>query len=1045
MPAWGPPQGDEVQFPFVVAWSAPAGNEVAFAFAPSVAYVYGSGFVSSDFGTLEIALDLTQFLYSSGFESSGFGALVATPGAVTLSVPGADYSVLGTHVVFNFAQYVELGGIAPPPDTGPNSDRQLPSPTIEYRTKILDLDTRGIGAPAFPTTHYVAFYTQYVDLAGRGPDGWASGTPQVAFAVRYIEPPFIASNVFGSHVVARTQSLTVTGWESSFISTAHELAINLQRLLHHSGVADQAEYGDTHVRNQHEILQPQTILSGEPGFPIVYNLDRYLLVQPYMDTNSDPTGWPDYGPFVENRNRVLGPSGWQSSRFSIIGNFIENAADPVYPAGLDATLWGQDTFVSHYTRYVDPASWEEFHATHYTIVYNDARVISATGWGSSTLGIPAQVINLNREVRQHTGWVGYEFGTPFAAYAVRTVFQGVFNDVPSGFPTVRLNPYPIAPVGIDSYRTGGHDVAEHFNIVFAHSTNVHPTQWVGEPIVENRNKTLRVFPSDQSLFGLARVYNYDTHITITAGDLSVWGSHLIRDRTLTIVVAPASIPVIAVSHRVRNDTPDPPATQRIEPESVIIGLLANPGIVSEPVLSRIAVFPDGIAAGAFGAHAVSNNMIRPGSIIDLAQVGTPTLLFTQFLFPFGLPWPRAGNENADGSMGESDLLAHEAVPRFTPHTVYAPAADQATAQARRNHPPNTPHAIDAFTFPDGNRLGMPIVSNQNREIGPVPVHPSPPHSSRFGDPTLTLSIQYVYPFPLRSLRTGLPVILNVPQYITFEWYGGWLSEEIGDTTVAHAVIRYMPTPGGFESSSWGAHTVDLFNREVAPQGIPHRGNPQEGFTNPWGEPLVGFPRMYTVGGLDATLWSLAHRVEHRIRSVYPSGWDSYADTQDDLSGWSDRMRVRRTNPPGGLQGIAPSTGVGTPDVSHYTRTVFSRGPSGYASGWHRVTATAAILPSGWDSLEVGDIDEWEEGKIKPHGDDLSSVGIPRMGHPLYPGSFYDHAIGDSRVGSIVHFLGIPAIGFDGPSVTDEFGCNNRVVTPLPVLSQQVVPQPVVTL
>lgn len=971
-----------------------------------------------------------------------FGA-VAITGPHTVATVGFSSSSFGNATAYLDDRLVAPGGIAPPPDTGPNEFRQIPEPWVSFWTRTL-LPT-GIAAPPFPTTHAVTHEVQFVDFAGNGLHTWSPGNARIDFVVRYIEPPFIASNIFGVHNIARMQYVTISGWESSFLSEDHQLDINLQHLTHHNGVSDPAEYGDTQVRNQREILRPWSIPAEDPGFPIVFNLTQQLLVQPYMDTNSDPTEWPDYSPFVENRNRVLGPSPWQSSRFSIIGNIIENKADPLYPAGFDATLWGSETFIAYRIRTLPFDGWDSFYSSQYTVVYNDARILAAAGWVSSALGVPTQVINLNRGVTQHSGWLGYEFGTAFIAYAIRTIGSGLFYDVPSGFPTVRLNPYPIAPAGIDSYRTGGHALAIHFNIVYAKSGNVFTNPRVGEPIVENHNKTLTVFPSDQSLYGQARVFNYNTHITITAGDLQVWGAHLIRDRTGRITVAPSAVPVFPVTHRARNVIPDPPAQQRVEPEGIFIGLESQPGIIPSPTFNYISVFPDGLSPGMFGTPELTTNAIKPGSIIDLAQVGEPTFLFTQFAYPYGVPWPRAGNPGSDGSIGESDLIAHETMPRLSPHTIYAPSSDQATAQARLNHPANNPHAIDAFVFVSDNRFGDPIISNYYREIGPVPVHGSPPYSSRFGNPALDLGLKYVYPYPIRSLRTGLPVLFNVPQYITFEWYGGWLSEEIPEPDVDHAVIRYMPSPAGLDATLWGGHNVELLNREVAPAGIPHRGNPQQDLTNPWGVPLVGYPRVYTIGGLDATLWSLVHRVEHRVRSVYPAGWDSFEDTQWRLSDWSDRMRVRRTNPPGGIVGIAPTNGVGVPGVSHYTRTVFGRGPSGYASGWHAVTATAAVAPFGWDSLEVGDIDEWEAGKIKPYGDDLSSMGTPRLIHPLYPAGVYDHAVGDPRVGSSLRLMGIPTIGFDGPSVTDEFGCNTRVVTPLPVLSQQVVSQPVMTL
>lgn len=1039
MPAWGPPQGDETQFSFTVAWGSPSGEDVAFAFDLGVQTVSDVTLgESSAYGSHTALADDTQRFYPSGFTADAYGTPAVSPGAATIYPPGANYGAVGGLTIYNYAQGASPGGIAPPPATGPNEFRQIPEPWVSFWTRTL-LPT-GIAAPTFPTTHAVTYEVQFVDFAGNGLHTWSPGNARIDFAVRYIAPPFIASNIFGTHNVARIQEVLPSGWSSSFISSNHELDINLQRVLHHSGSADPAGYGVAHVRNEFEVLVPGSVPPGAPGFPIVYNFDRYIAVAPYGN-NTDPTQWPSYYPLVENKTRNLSPGGWQSSRFSVIGNLIYNNAVALEPTGLDTTLWGPDTFIAYRDRSTAPQGWDSFYSSQYTVVYNDAVVLRPTSWASSVAGTGAQLLNLNREIKQHSGWVGPVFGTPFVAPAVRTIHPGLFYAVPSGYPEVRFNPHPFAPTGWESYRTGGHDVREHFNIVFAPSVNVAPNPRVGEPIVENRNKTLYVFPSDQALYGLARVFNYNTHLTITAGDLSRWGAHLISYRTKQLVVAPISVPVFSVTHRIANTTPDPPARQLVGVPGIFIGNASFPGIVPSPSLNYATIFPDGIAPPTFGTPLLARNSIEPRSIVDLVQVGTPTFIGPQYCAPFGVPYPRSGTPGPDGSIGDSDLLEHEARAAVSPHTIYAPSSDTATEQARRNHPLNQPHIVDQYVFPDGNHFGPVTISNRLRTIGPVPTH-SVSSFAEYGLPALTLRLQYVRPQPIRSLRTGLPVFLNVPQYVTFEWFGGLDSAVYGEATIGYVPVREMPQPPGLDATLWGLATVELLNREIAPQGIPHRGNPQEGFTNPWGTPLVGFPRVYGWGGYDFTLWGTA-RVEFKIRRVYPQGWDSYADTLDDLSGWSDRMRVRRMNPSGGLPGIPSRLTFGLAAISFANRTVFGRGISSYNGGVCSVKAVSSLLPLGWDSLEVGNIDEWEAGKVKPHGDDLSSMGTPRLLHPLRPTGVLDDVVAAPRVGVPIYVSGIPEIGFDGPSVSNPFGCTNRVVTPLPILPQQAVPQPVV--
>lgn len=989
----------------------------------------------------------TRFVYPVGSVVVDFGT-AAVRNATELVGPsgGIAPAGFGTPVLTKVTQDLFVGGIAPPPQTGPNGDRQIPSPFIDFRIRYLTPGGIAVPTNQIATTHVIAFDVQFIDLAGRGPNPWATGNARIEYAVRYIEPPFIASNIFGSHNVARIQVVAPSGWESSFISENHEFDINLQRVFHHSGEADPTGYGATHIRNQFEVLRPTGWLSQNINFPIVYNLDQYLFVQPYMDTNSDPTQWPPYSPFIENKIRTLGPGGWQSSRFSVIGNWVRNKAVPITPAGGDATIWGPETFIAHRIRYVGPEGWDSFYNTQYTIIYNNAAVLAPQGWDSAQVGTPEQVINLNRTVKHVFPYGGETVGTAFIAYRVRTVYPSLFYDVSSGFPEVRFNPHPITPTGIAPPQFGGHTVYEHFTIAYPKSVNVHAVPWVGEPIVENRNKTLRVFPSDQSLYGLAKVFNYNTNLTITAGDLTVWGSHLISYRTRTITVAPTSVPVFSVTHRIRNMLPDPPSRQLIEPNGLYVSVVPSPGIW------LATIFPEGISEEGYGRPVLTRNTIEvPPGPFNLDQVGIPTLIFTQYLFPRTIPWPN-DSVNPQSSSDQNWVWAQR--PRVTPHTIYAPSADQATKQAKDNHPQNTPHVIGGWQG-DGQWslgggwpwFGLPDVSNQHRVIGPVPSHYGWAPTSRFGNQTFTLSRQYVYPTPIRGPRFGLIMFLDVPQYVNLDSSHNGIAplNDFGQHTVAPPPVVVTPEakPSGFVATMWGTHRVELFIRTVSPQGIPHRGNPEQGLTNPWGLPLVGFPRVYQWGGYVLTLWGNTW-VSHKNRELPVEGWNSLSLEDDDLGSFADRMRVRRRNPSDGIIGIGPDSAVGNHTVTHSVRTILGRGISGYNSGDHIVKTASVILPAGWDSLEVGDIDRWEAGKIKPHGDDLSIMGTPRMLSPLRPSGPADGAVGVPRIGVPLYPLGIPEIGFAGPSVSNPFGCTNRVVTPLPILSQQNVPQPVVT-
>lgn len=1035
MSTYTPPPGNAVPLDFTGGpYAPPAGNAVPLEFR--------RGAPPGD----------DQFVFPLGWASSGVGQVLVTG---TLIAPaGWLSSLISVPAVVNTARAIVAPGIAPPPQTGPVAQREVPPPWISFWTRTLDLNSpsRGIAPPAFPTNHVIAFDTQFIDLAGRGLSTWGTGTARVEFTTRYVTPPFIASNVFGSHNVARIQVAAPTGWESSFISENHELDINLQRILHHSGAADPAAYGALAIRNQFELAAPQGWGSSAFTPPIIYNFDQYLFVQPYMGTNDDPTQWPNYYPFVENQHRHVGPSGWQSSRFSIIGNIIENTAAPLLPPGLDATIWGPETFIAHRIRHVGPGGWDSFYNTHYAVVFNNAVVLAPQGWDSAQVGTPGQVGNLNRTVKHIFPYGGETVGTAFIAYRIRTVYPSLFYDVPSGFPEVRFNPYPVSPTGISPPQFGGHTVFERFTILYPPPVNVHNTPWVGQPNVENRNKTLLVFPSDQSIYGLHKVSNFDTYVGALGSDVAVWGSHLIAMRTRTIATAPVSVPVFSVTHQIRNVLPDPPSRQLIAPPGTFTGNSGeNPGVIPAPHIRLATFYPIGFTDTRVGQHAVRSNSIIPQPWpFNLDQFGTPTLVYTQYILPKIIPWPN--REPPESSSDQNWVWAQR--PRVSPHTIYAPSSDQATEQARDNHPSNSPHVVDHHLSVSSGQwsrgggwpfFGRPDISNQYRTIGPVPAHYGWSPTSRIGGHELTLRRRFVYPNPIMSLRTGTVSLWGVTQFVDLSAFNDGIPplNSFGGTVVAHPPLPPFASPSGFVATLWGTHRVELFIRTVAPQGIPHRGNPQQGLTNPWGLPLVGFPRVYQWGGYVLTLWGNAW-VSHKNRELPVEGWDSLSLEDEDLGSFADRMRVHRRNPSDGIVGIGPDSAVGDHTVTHSVRTILGRGISGYNSGDHIVKTASTILPAGWDSLEVGDIDRWEAGKIKPHGDDLSIIGTPRMLNPLRPSGPADGAVGVPRMGVPLYPLGIPDIGFAGPSVSNPFGCTNRVVTPLPILSQQNVPQPVVT-
>lgn len=1062
MTDYTPPVGDKVALNFTGGpYTPPVGDKVAL-----------------DFGSGVLPPGDDQYLFPAAWLSEGYGTPLLTGTRIT---PTGFYGgAFPNPTIANLAKAAYPGGIAPPPSTGTNEFRQVPSPWISFWTRTLDLNapSRGIAAPAWPTTHVIAFEIQFIDHAGRGSNTMVFGTPRVEFSSRTVYPVSISSMVFGTSLIARVQVIQPTGWANAQQFGSHQLDINLQRvLLVGYSIAPPAITDQHGVRNQFEYTRPLGWHSLQFNFPVVYNLKQEVFVQPYAN-NAEPTSWPPYAPTVENKIRYVRPSGWMSSRFSVIGTLVENGARALYASGWDGFATGPGSFIAHRNRSVGASGWDSFYSTQFHVIYNNAKLLRPTGWMDSAFGSLSEVLNRNRTVKHHSGPADAYYGLPFVAPRVRYLLQRPFNDQAFPIHEIRLNPYPLKPAGIAPPPTTAPYVYEHFNILRPASANVHSVPWVGEPFIRNRNQTVAVYPSEQSLYGRPTVFNYNTNLTgFTAGDLARYGATLISYRTKTLVPAPISVPVFPVLHRIRNDAPDPPAQQVVVVPSTNVNGNGTVGVVPAPVLNYQSVFPTGFLSESFGATFARGNSIKVESMVTVDQIGRPTMIAAQYLYPQSLPLSTNVVPGTTIPAGDSDSYWTKNLnpgyewPRLSPHTVYAPQGDRTYGLAILNNPPfpePSYHAIDGQMSPGYANSRNPFfgetwISLKHRAIGPAPNHSNPnndklsPSSVVGTGASVILKQRRIYPDGIRSNRYGLVVLWGVPQYVTLATDNNGIPpgdayiRQPNGTMVPPSIhtVFFKPLfnrpvyPAGTNMLTVGAHEVQNFNREVLPQGIPHRGNPQQGFTTPWGTALVGYPRTYGWGGYDFTLWGMAW-VSHYTRYLLSEGWRSSTLEDYPISGFNDRTRVRPVPARVYPSSAGDSFRAGVPELTRGVREITGRGISAYNAGQPVVLARCQVLPVGWDSADFGDIDRWEAGKVKPHGDDVSAVGYPKLLHPLGPPGADDGGIGAVRVAGVIGTSGMPPVGFDGPSVTDPFGCSLRTITTHPILSTQTVPSPVVT-
>lgn len=935
---------------------------------------------------------------------------------------GFDAASYGSPFVQEHDIYVNVGGIAPPVT--------LPSPIIDYKTKTLF--PGGINTHSVPVPE-ISHDLRYIDQAGQSVDFSAIGAANIAFRNRTIYPTFILGPNWGVAHVYRHQYITVPGIASTWIAGFPELVIGTRKVPVPS-LGDMAKIGFPAIYNYVQNVGPQGWYDTQWNFPVVFNLKREIKVSPFLN-NVPPDVWPQYAPYVNNKNRELRPFGTAMSKYGVSALIYNNGA-PIVPPGLDATFWGTAR-VEYKDRTVTPSGFDSFFNERYTVVWNAAKVLAPSSVPRSDAYGRPTALNLNRTVK-YVGFINDVYGTPFIAYAIRTIRPSLFYDVPAAYPEVRLNPYPIAPVGIPQLgQVGGHYLYTY--IREAKPASIVHDDYFGDARIENRNKTIKPYGYDLSEYGRPVIENYIKYVSPIWIGQELFGSSLIAQRNRTVYAVTISVPTFSVLHRIQKDSPDPPGPQYILLNNFdssgheVDGFGIAPPFFVAPSLRLATIYPPSVGQTTYGRATVVSNAILPRFIYDDSLVGFPTLIYDR---TFEIQ-----------SILESSVVG---TPSLSPHNIYAPDGDQMPFGYQPFQPNH--HPMDFYTNVglNGSRwpsFGLTTVTNQHRMIGPNGSTGLP--DDVFGVASFTLRKRYVLVTGIRSNRFGQVIFLGVPQYVNLDdplnHQGIPPFNQFGDNSIHYPIVPPDPNryvyPAGTVVTTFGDTYIELFNREILVPGIVHSGGTSG--TNPWGLPLVGYPRMYTISAGDVSLYGTAV-IEYKNRVVRPVGWNNSSLEDGNFDDYLYRMEVHRKNPKVSATSVPPSYALGTPDVSHKTRTVAARGIDSYNAGRPLIGASATISCTGWDSSVFGDIDRWEAGKIKAHGDDLSTMGTPRILNPLVPVSISEFVMTSPLVRPGISVAGMPPIGFAGPSVTSPCGCNGRVVTPLTIVSTHAVPSPVVT-
>ena len=881
-PGYMAPAGSALAFDlrFYPPYVAPMGSQVPLAFGDTYTPPLGSA-VPLEFIRGETPTGDTQYVFPVSLDAGGVGDPAVINWRSFVAPAGIAAGAVGTHAVKNWNSYARptgfaAGGMGSPSVKNFNQQAYpngiapggVGTPQAENFNRSLaptGIYQGGYGTPTVQSlrkyvapTGFVAtlFGTAYLSGGVREvkPSGFNSaafGTAFVAYGQRELKPGGIYQGAFGVPLIGFQRTLSPVGFEATYWGQTN-VQDNSQRV--YPVGRDMSALGVPGVDHNPRLVSPLAIASTlEWGRAEVWNLRQ--VVAPY----AEPGDWGEkFGTFnyVENRNRIVGTFGHQSSKFGTPE--VVNGARAVVAQGMDATLWG-NPLVAFAIRHVQPPGLDSLVMSNWSAVVNAARVVAAAGADTSRFG-QAQAVNTRRYLERIGNWESLEMGKPFVAFRVREILQYQFPDPPHpGQPTVQnLRSYvDLDGKGIAPGLVGFHDAQVHRSIIAPRYNFV---EMVGEPAVRNVTPEVRSYGHDSAEFGRAAAHNQWERYNFQGFDAALYGRPAVEYRTKTVFCNGIRAGAFGVAACLWGD-PNLPFTRTLGPS----GIDASAKFGTAKVAGN-TIYPRGIDAFSSGNPVVKANSVFPTGISPVG-FGTPSLNYPQTAAPDGIAAPGFGK------------------PVLNPLTVWAPFG--APQQAIDNHGSVRGHRMDAIYYKDGidnddgNRpfFGTPRVTIPGtqyvRPQGLLAFRSDEAHWVSLRRRTLQID-------GLKSLKMGFPSVSKGGE----AQVSGFDMAEYGTPTVTiyvdPAIPRYV-RPGGFAAGAFGGQDVQNLHRQVFPVGL---------LATRYGANLVGPPKRadnVTMGVL--TGWGVPF-VAYRNRVVQPQGIADWAVSEYMAGQFDLRLRVQ---------------------------------------------------------------------------------------------------------------------------------------------------------
>ena len=815
---------------------------------------------------------------------------------------------------------------------------------------IRTLEPPSIVQTAFGT-HDLAGGVRWIDHAGHGSGPQTFGTTFVAPAVRFMYPVGIHALMWGVPIVDQTHFVDGTGfdaieWGVLWIHDNKQYAEN-------AGNLHAISWGMAEVTRSPRELAPtgfslRDVLPNERwGRPDVWNLTQFL--RHYHDIEPDEGGvfGSPLHMAIENRNRTVGAVGFIASRIpnSLV---IDNTGRPLLPVGWDSAAFGFHHdglgFIAYRIRSVKPT--DEIGPERFSNWNAAIKTPQFFPVGIAPMGQGAPHVERGPEFHP-VGFGGETFGTAFVAPRIRTLSQYFAYEGRVAGPDVQLWMRYVAPAGIAPREVGAHTLEHHRN-EFRPRWNWQHDLMGTEIVVRNVTPELYQHGAVQTEWGGNEIRWNPYPLRPPGLPAIAWGNNIIEHREKYLGVYGIEATRWGPNSWIRNDQPDPPFTRTY-------GLTGfSTMVVPNPMVRRNEIEPPGFVAIQWGRPTVEMMGCYPTGWISMV---------------FGVGKVSGPQYVTAGGMKPPDELGMFPAPRMSPFTIYC-SPDKPPGYTAPGHWEQIDQQFEEGSITSARPFfGKAFVSNQYRTLYQVGSS-----LGAYGLPSVDNQNRVIAPDGLKAGRIGFPVLPHTEEAIVWPIAP---TLEVGQATVINQHrILYV---GSVVPPMWGGNPwIDFFNREIKTPGWDSftMSAPKPYDRKDFG-PLsnrIHFPEPIIAGGQVLGEWGV-NWISHRIRTVEPVGLDSFLSdyTWEDFK---ERMRVRARGhfyPPS----ILPLLGFGVAFIDQSIRNV--HGAGNIRTGWMgspevRFISNVALGGYGWDSSVFGDVDRWDAGKIKPHGDDLALYG-----------------------------------------------------------------------